>query len=64
MANTFLLAQGHSVGASLVELTFKSTAKRILAKAKNKGCTILLPTDVMVRLKPSEAAQTAALDGG
>ncbi len=63
MANTFLLAQGHSVGASLVELTLKTTAKRILTKAKKQGCVIILPTDVMVRTK-KDAAPTAAISVG
>lgn len=46
MANTFLLAEGYKVGASLCEPDLKDTAKRILAKAKEKGCTIHLPVDV------------------
>ena len=51
MANTFLLAQGHSVGASLVEPDLKETALKILAKAEKKGCRILLPQDVVVAKK-------------
>lgn len=48
MANTFLLAQGHEVGASLVEKNLVTTAKRILAGAKKNGCDIVLPDDVVV----------------
>lgn len=47
MANTFLLAEGCKVGASLCEPDLKDTAKRIRAKAKEKGCSIHLPVDVM-----------------
>jgi phosphoglycerate kinase len=48
MANTFLLAQGHSVGTSLVEKNLISTAKRILLNAEKNGCVIVLPEDVIV----------------
>jgi len=48
MANTFLLAQGHSVGKSLVEPNLKVTAKRILETAKKKNCNIILPVDVVI----------------
>jgi len=48
MANTFLLAQGHSVGKSLVEANLKTTAKRILETAKKKKCHVILPVDVVV----------------
>lgn len=47
MANTFLFAEGISVGASLVEPDLKDTALRILQKAHKRGCEILLPTDVV-----------------
>ncbi|MFW2543542.1 phosphoglycerate kinase [Primorskyibacter sp. 2E107] len=48
MANTFLAAQGHAVGASLCEHEMAPTAREILEKAENAGCQILLPTDVVV----------------
>lgn len=48
MANTFLFAQGKSVGASLCEKEMADTARAILAKAGQEGCIILLPTDVVV----------------
>ncbi|GHF20086.1 phosphoglycerate kinase [Kordiimonas sediminis] len=47
MANTFLFAQGYSVGASLCEKDLKDTALIILAKAKEAGCTVHLPVDVV-----------------
>ena len=45
MAYTFLKAQGHSIGKSLVEDDFIDTAKSLLAKADEKGVKILLPVD-------------------
>ncbi|MDG1118017.1 MAG: phosphoglycerate kinase [Flavimaricola sp.] len=48
MANTFLAAQGIDVGKSLCELDLADTARDILTKADAAGCTILLPTDVVV----------------
>jgi phosphoglycerate kinase len=48
MANTFLAAQGHPVGKSLCEHDLADTARAILATAKTRNCTILLPTDVVV----------------
>jgi phosphoglycerate kinase len=48
MANTFLAAQGKPVGKSLVEKDLLDTAREILAKAKEKNCEIILPSDVVV----------------
>ncbi|MEO0817527.1 MAG: phosphoglycerate kinase [Pseudomonadota bacterium] len=48
MANTFLAARGHSVGASLCEHDLADTAKEIEANAKAAGCDIILPKDVVV----------------
>lgn len=48
MANTFLAAQGHNVGASLCEHDLAQTARNILDKAKEAACTIHLPDDVVV----------------
>ncbi|WP_112323316.1 phosphoglycerate kinase [Oceanibium sediminis] len=48
MANTFLAAQGHDVGKSLCEHDLAETARAVIAKAKDLGCEILLPTDVVV----------------
>lgn len=48
MANTFLAAQGISVGKSLCEHDLTSTAKDIMAKASGAGCEIVLPEDVVV----------------
>ncbi|MEM1388922.1 MAG: phosphoglycerate kinase [Pseudomonadota bacterium] len=48
MANTFLAAQGIEVGTSLAEHEMTDTAAEILAAAEEGGCTILLPSDVVV----------------
>ena len=51
MANTFMLANGLSVGASLVEPDMVDTARRIMAIAKTHGCQIILPTDAAVAVE-------------
>jgi phosphoglycerate kinase len=56
MANTFLVAQGIEVGTSLAERDMADTAREILAKAKTTGCTIHLPTDVVVARQFTEDA--------
>jgi phosphoglycerate kinase len=48
MANTFLSAQGKAVGKSLAEHDLAETAREILAKAKERGCDIVLPVDAVV----------------
>ncbi|WP_341861053.1 phosphoglycerate kinase [Gymnodinialimonas sp. 57CJ19] len=48
MANTFLMARGAQLGASLVEAELLDTARDIMAKAKSTGCRIILPTDGLV----------------
>lgn len=45
MAYTFLKAQGHAIGNSLVEEELVDTAKQILADAKTKGVNFMLPVD-------------------
>jgi phosphoglycerate kinase len=47
MANTFLAAEGISVGASLQEADMHATARDILARAKAAGCEIVLPVDAV-----------------
>ncbi|KAG6533161.1 hypothetical protein ZIOFF_007027 [Zingiber officinale] len=48
MIFTFYKAQGFSVGSSLVEDDKLELAKTLIAKAKAKGVSLLLPTDVVV----------------
>lgn len=47
MCFTFLVAQGYSVGTSLMEQDWVERASVMLEKAKNKGVSILLPSDVV-----------------
>lgn len=51
MANTFLAAQGHDIGRSLAEHDLADTARDILARAREKGCEIVLPVDAVVAQK-------------
>jgi phosphoglycerate kinase len=48
MANTFLHAQGFGVGKSLAEKDLAETALRIMDKAIDSGCAIILPIDAVV----------------
>lgn len=48
MANTFLAAQGHKMGKSLVEEDKLDLAKELLAKAKKNKVNMLLPTDLVM----------------
>jgi phosphoglycerate kinase len=48
MANTFLHAQGLNVQKSLAEKDMAETARRILSKAEDAGCAIILPVDAIV----------------
>ena len=47
MANTFLLAEGGHIGKSLAEVDMLETARRVRARATERGCHILLPTDAV-----------------
>jgi phosphoglycerate kinase len=48
IANTFIAAEGFSVGKSLVEMDLVDTARKIMADAKARGADIPVPTDVVV----------------
>lgn len=48
MLFTFLAAQGHRVGASLLEADQLETVRGYLAEAEKRGVRIVLPTDVVV----------------
>ena len=48
IANTFIAAEGFSVGKSLVEMDLVDTAKKIMADAKARGAEIPVPVDVVV----------------
>ncbi|EPX87270.1 phosphoglycerate kinase [Rubellimicrobium thermophilum DSM 16684] len=47
MANTFLAAQGAQIGRSLHEPDLAGRALAILEEAKEKGCNLVLPRDVV-----------------
>ncbi|ANP72763.1 phosphoglycerate kinase [Cryobacterium arcticum] len=51
MLFTFLAAQGHKVGASLLEVDQIETVRGYLAEAERLGVKIVLPTDVVVASK-------------
>ncbi len=48
MVFTFLKAQGHEVGKSLLEADQLDTCNRYLSEAADRGVEIVLPTDVVV----------------
>ena len=51
MANTFLAASGLPVGKSLCEHDLKETASRIMDRAVEENCAILLPVDATVAFR-------------
>jgi phosphoglycerate kinase len=57
MANTFLVAQGHTVGKSLLERELVEDAQRILELAEQKGIQVVLPTDVVVAKEVTRGAE-------
>ena len=64
MANTFLLAQGIQIGASLAEPDMVAMARTIMAKADANGCRIILPTDLVVATAFAANAPHRVTDGG
>ncbi len=58
MAYTFLVAQGHQVGTSLLEADQVDTVKGYLAQAEKSGVEIVLPVDTVVA--PTFAADAPA----
>jgi len=64
MANTFLVAQGYQVGASLCERDMAETAARIRDRAREGGCEIVLPSDVVVadRLAADAVTETVPVE--
>jgi phosphoglycerate kinase len=59
MLFTFLKAQGHAVGASLLEKDQLDTVRGYLTKADELGVRIVLPTDIVVASKFGADADTA-----
>ena len=64
MIFTFYKARGLSVGKSLVENDKIELAKSLEAKAKEKGVTMLLPTDVVIadKFDPEANTQTVSIE--
>ncbi|RYG33923.1 MAG: phosphoglycerate kinase, partial [Burkholderiales bacterium] len=63
MANTFLYAQGHDVGASYCEKDLAETAREIIRLAGQNNCKLFLPLDIVVaeRMEPGAAARVRTL---
>ncbi|MDF1829132.1 phosphoglycerate kinase [Cycloclasticus pugetii] len=57
IANTFIAAQGYSVGKSLYEPDLIDEAKALMLKAEQNGASIPVPVDVVCGKTFSEAAQ-------
>lgn len=65
MANTFLMAAGQDVGASLVEADMVDTARAISDKAAAHGCQIILPEDFLVATRlAADVPHRVAMPGG
>jgi phosphoglycerate kinase len=62
MSYTFLKAQGHGIGNSLVEEEYVVTAAGLIEKAKERGVEIVLPVDHVVASEFSENAAAEAVD--
>jgi phosphoglycerate kinase len=54
IANTFIAAQGHNVGKSLVEMDLVPEAQELIAQAQANGGDIPVPTDVVTGKEFSE----------
>jgi phosphoglycerate kinase len=62
MVFTFLKAQGHEVGKSLLEEDQVDTCRQYLARAEASGVQIMLPTDIRVADEfPSDATATGTV---
>ena len=62
MANTFIAAQGHNVGTSLVEADKFELARELIARAKETNTNLLLPVDFVVADAFSETANHKVVD--
>ena len=58
MVFTFLAAQGHEIGKSLVEAEMLDTVRGLIKEATDKGVRLVLPTDIVVA--PAFAADSPA----
>jgi len=64
MANTFLLAKGVAVGASLAEPDMVDIARAIMQRAEESHCQLILPDDALVasEFKAGAAHRVAEID--
>jgi phosphoglycerate kinase len=53
MANTFLAAQGHDMGSSVLDKKGFGVAREIMADAQSKNIELILPVDVVVASSPT-----------
>ena len=63
MSYTFLKAQGHEIGKSLLEADRLDYASEMIEKAKAKGVKFLLPVDHMCAAEFSADAEAVAAEG-
>jgi len=59
IANTFIAAEGHSIGRSLYEPELVPAAKRLIEAANDRGSAIPVPTDAVVATEAKPDAPTA-----
>ncbi|HEX2817899.1 MAG TPA: phosphoglycerate kinase [Phenylobacterium sp.] len=64
MANTFLYAQGHDVGASYCEKELAETARDVIRLAGQNNCKLFLPLDIVVAEKLAPGAPARVRDVG
>jgi phosphoglycerate kinase len=64
MANTFLAARGIAIGRSVQEPEMHDEAREVLARARQAGCEVVLPRDVVIadQLIPDIASHTIAVE--
>jgi len=62
MAYTFLKAQGHSIGKSLVEEDYVETARQLIRKSAELNVDIILPLDHVVAGEFAESAHPEPVD--
>lgn len=62
LAYTFVKAQGHEIGNSLVEEDKIELAKEFMQKAKDKGVNFLMPVDAVVASEFSKDADSKVVD--
>lgn len=64
MANTFLHVAGYDMGASLLERDMNEIVRRVMRSAKEAGCEIILPRDLVVALELDVHAPCKVVDVG